>query len=249
MRMFVVVVFLVGSALPAAAQPAGKFPPDSLVNVHVFPRETPVREVVGTMRGFAFGLGVRCTFCHVGQEGEPLAQTDFASDDKRNKLVARQMMRMVQEINRRLDTIPQPGEPRIQVTCETCHRGVSRPVPLETIISEDAIKAGADSAIRAYLSLRERYYGHDAYDFGEGTLNDAAVRVARAGKPDDAFALLRTNQQQFPEGTSMDITRGNIELMRGDTAAAEAAYRQVLERDPENAEARFRLRAIGRLQR
>jgi hypothetical protein len=244
-----VVAFLVGAALPVAAQAPGQWPPDSLINVHVFPRETPVSQVVGAMRSFSLGLGVRCTFCHVAEEGASLAQTDFASDDKRNKLVARQMMRMVQEINRRLDTIPQPGTPRVQVTCETCHRGVSRPVPLETIIAADAINAGADSAIRAYLSLRERYYGHDAYDFSEGTLNTAALRVARAGKPDEALALLGTNEQHFPKGASTHVTRGNIELLRGDTTAAEAAYRKALELDPENAEARGRLRSIGRLQR
>lgn len=248
MRVYVVAACSLLLASGAAAQPAGKFPPDSLVNVHVFPRDTPVPEVIGAMRTFSMGLGVRCTFCHVGEERVPLAQVDFASDDKRNKLVARQMMRMVQEINRRLDTIPEPGRPAVDVTCETCHRGVSRPVPLETIVSEDAISAGADSAIRAYLALRERYYGRDAYDFGEGTLNSAALRVARAGKPDDALALLHANAQQFPNGTSMHITRGNIELMRGDTSAAEAAYRQVLERDSTNAEARGRLRAIGRLR-
>ena len=51
------------------------------------------------MRNFTSALGVRCQFCHVGQEGQPLAPFDFASDQKRNKLVARQMLRMVAEIN------------------------------------------------------------------------------------------------------------------------------------------------------
>jgi len=36
----------------------------------------------------------------------PLERFDFAKDEKRTKLVARQMMLMVQEINRRLDTLP-----------------------------------------------------------------------------------------------------------------------------------------------
>lgn len=46
------------------------------------------------------------------------------------------MMLMVQEVNRRLDTIPQPGTPEVAVTCATGHRGVSRPVPLATMIAE-----------------------------------------------------------------------------------------------------------------
>jgi hypothetical protein len=89
------------AAAPAlAAQAPGKFPPDSLVNVQVVPRSTPVIQVIGTMRNFAGYLGVRCQFCHQGEEGLPLEKFDFASDAKRTKQVARQMMRMVEEINR-----------------------------------------------------------------------------------------------------------------------------------------------------
>src|SRR4051794_32657384 len=87
---------VVGSSL--SAQAPGHWPPDSLINVKVIPKSTPVMQVVGMMRNFAGGLGVRCQFCHVGQEGMPLAQFDFAKDEKRTKLVARQMMRMVEEI-------------------------------------------------------------------------------------------------------------------------------------------------------
>src|SRR4026209_2714635 len=132
----------------ASAQPAGKFPPDSLINTKVFPHSTPVTEVVGAMRNFTSALGVRCQFCHVGREGQPLDQFDFASDQKRNKLVARQMMLMVAEVNRRLDTIPERPQSPVTASCMTCHRGVSRPVPLYTLVQEAAVSAGADSAVR-----------------------------------------------------------------------------------------------------
>ncbi|PYP41020.1 MAG: hypothetical protein DMD48_01635 [Gemmatimonadetes bacterium] len=55
-----------------AAQAPGHFPPDSLINVKIIPKNTPVMQVVGIMRNFAGALGVRCQFCHVGQEGQPL---------------------------------------------------------------------------------------------------------------------------------------------------------------------------------
>lgn len=241
-------VTLAGLVLPAAlaSQPPGKWPPDSLVNVQVFPRTTPVMEVVGAMRNVAFGLGVRCQFCHVGEEGMPLERFDFASDEKRTKLVARQMMRMVQEINRRLDTIPSRASTGLQVSCVTCHRGVSRPVPLATLLIDAAQAAGSDSAIRAYRSLRERYYGRDAYDFGEASLNTAAFRLGRAGKYDEAFALLKLNEEMFPGSSGMYVFRGNINLMKGDTTAATAAFREAIRRDPSNGEARGRLQAIGK---
>jgi hypothetical protein len=246
MRLHFVGLAALAFPFALASQAPGKWPPDSLVNVQVIPRTTPVIEVVGAMRNIAFGLGVRCQFCHVGEEGMPLERFDFASDEKRTKLVARQMMRMVQEINRRLDTIPGRTSAGLQVSCVTCHRGVSRPLPLATLLIDAAMAAGSDSAIRAYRNLRERHYGRDAYDFGETSLNTAAFRLGRAGKYDDAFALLKLNEELFPNSSGMYVFRGNINLMKGDTTAAVAAFREAVRRDPSNGEARGRLQAIGR---
>jgi len=240
----VVALALLSVAGRAYAQPPGKWPPDSLVNVQVIPKTTRPVQVWGMMRNIAGGLGVSCTFCHVGTDTTPLERIDFASDQKRNKLVARQMMRLVQEVNHRLDTIPARPAPTVVVTCETCHRGVNRPVPLAAIITEAATAAGADSAIRVYRSLRDRYYGRDAYDFGELSLNAAAFRTARAGKIDDGLALLRLNEEFYPNTAALSIVRGNIALMHADTAAAAAAFREAIRRDPKNDEARGRLRDI-----
>lgn len=238
---------LIALALPAmvAAQP-GKFPPDSLVNTKVFPHSTPVNQVIGAMRNFTSDLGVRCQFCHVGQEGQPLDQFDFPVDQKRTKLVARQMMLMVQEINRRVDTLPRGTSAALQVTCGTCHRGVSRPAPLFTVMTEIATASGADSAVRAYRALRNRYYGRAAYDFGEESLNIAAFRLGRANKFDEAFALLKLNEELSPNSSGMSVFRGNVNLMRGDTTAAETAFREAIRRDSTNNEAKGRLRAIGK---
>jgi hypothetical protein len=240
------VILVLGVTSVASAQPAGKFPPDSLINTKVFPHSTPVTEVVGAMRNFTSALGVRCQSCHVGREGQPLAEFDFASDTKRNKLVARQMMRMVQEVNRRLDTIPERGKPPVAASCMTCHRGVSRPVPLSQIVQEATVSAGPDSALRAYKALRARYYGRDAYDFSEPSLSIAAFRTAREGKPEEALTLLRYNEELFPNSSAMSVFKGNIQLMKGDTVAAEAAFREAIRRDSTNNEARGRLQAIGR---
>lgn len=246
MRTAVVALMLLACSSRLDAQATGKWPPDSLVNVRVIPKGTPVLRVSGEMRNIAFGLGVRCTFCHVGQDSAPLAQIDFVSDEKRNKLVAREMMRMVQEVNRRIDSLPTRPTPTVTVTCATCHRGVSRPVPLSALIVEAATASGADSAIRVYRSLRERHFGRDAYDFGEVSLNTAAFRTARAGKIEDALALLRLNEELFPQASTLYITRGNIALMRADTASAAAAFREALRRNPASDEARGRLRDIRR---
>lgn len=228
------------------AQAPGRWPPDSLINTQVIARTTPVIEVVGMMRNVAVGLGVRCEYCHVGRADLPLEQFDFASDQKRNKLVARQMMRMVQEINRRLDTIPERPASAVQVSCSTCHRGVERPAPLSQVLVDIAQAAGTDSVVRAYRALRDAYFGGDSYDFRESSLTIAAFRLGRARKFAEAFALLDLNEQLYPGSSGMSVFRGNISLMRGDTTAAEAAYREAVRRDPANTEARGRLRNIGK---
>ena len=249
MRLVLVSSLLVALSGSLTAQAPGKWPPDSLINVKVIPRTTPVPNVVGIMRNFTSALGVRCQFCHMGEEGLPLAQFDFAKDEKRTKLVARQMLQMVAEINRRVDTLPpfpDSGRARVEVTCATCHRGVSRPVPLFQLIIDAATAAGADSAIRMYRALRTQYYGRDAYDFGELSLNIAAFRLGRASRFAEAIAILNLNEELYPASSGMSVFRGNINLMKGDTAAAATAFREAIRRDSTNAEALGRLRTIGR---
>ncbi|MEO8576446.1 MAG: c-type cytochrome [Gemmatimonadales bacterium] len=240
------VILMLTATSVASAQPAHKFPPDSLRNTQVIPRSTPVIEVIGTMRNFTSALGVRCTYCHVGSESIDLSEYDFATDQKRNKVVARQMMRMLAEVNARLDTIPGREHPAITATCMTCHHGVSRPVPLATLIQETTVSVSADSALSAYKVLRDKYYGRDAYDFSEASLNIAAFRTARAGKANDALKLIEYNEKLYPRSSGMSVFKGNILLMKGDTAAAEAAFREAIKRDSTNNEARGRLQTIGK---
>ena len=80
MRSLLLLAGLVCLAGPVLAQAPGKFPPDSLINVKVIPKNTPVMQVVGMMRNFTGALGVRCPFFYVGQEGQPLTTFDFAAE-------------------------------------------------------------------------------------------------------------------------------------------------------------------------
>src|SRR6185312_3915081 len=79
--------------------------------------------------GFARALGTRCDHCHAagapGADGRE--QLDFASDAKKEKSVARTMIRMVRTING--DYISKVDEKPQQVTCGTCHRGHVEPEP------------------------------------------------------------------------------------------------------------------------
>lgn len=231
---------------PAALAAQGRFPPDSLRNLKVLPATMTPREVVNVMRGFATSLGVRCQYCHVGEEGQDLATFNFAVDEKPTKEIARTMLRMVQAINgQHLSQIAQRRTPPVEVTCATCHRGVPVPRPLSDVIAQTAQAGGLDSAIRAYRNLRERFYGRNAYDFSEGTLIQAAQPLQQARLFDEALGLLRLNTEFFPQSSQNQTGMGEVYRARGDTAAAIAAYRRALDLNRNDGAARQRLRELG----
>jgi photosynthetic reaction center cytochrome c subunit len=76
-------------------------------------------ELQRTMNLMRASLGTHCDYCHVIQK-----EWDFASDDKPAKTRAREMIRMVMEINRATFA----GQ--AVVSCYTCHRGAVHPVSL-----------------------------------------------------------------------------------------------------------------------
>jgi hypothetical protein len=74
---------------------------------------------------------VQCGFCHVNKGRDPqTGQTQWVweSDEKEEKKVAREMMRMVLTVNK-----GEFGLSRGQVTCYTCHRGQEHPQNMPTL--------------------------------------------------------------------------------------------------------------------
>jgi hypothetical protein len=101
--------------------------PDKFTNLKVLPQDISKAQLVETMKGFALGLGVRCSACHMGEEGKPLSTYDFASDEKRTKQNARVMLQMVHDINTNKISQIKLDQPPVTVTCFTCHRGQKQP--------------------------------------------------------------------------------------------------------------------------
>ena len=177
----------------------GKFPPESLKNLQAMPEGTTVKQLVEAMRGFTRALGVRCTHCHVGTEGQPLETMDFAADTKPAKKTARQMIRMVQAINgEHLARLAERADPNVTVTCATCHRGITRPRSLIDELLLAYRKGGATAAAARFRELRERYYGGDAYDFGDVALTEVAHTAQEGGDVPGALALLELNVELLP---------------------------------------------------
>jgi hypothetical protein len=77
----------------------------------------PNAQLIPVMSFMSASLGVSCDFCHVSKDG----QLDAAAEGKHEKNTARDMIRMVRDINRRNFK----GE--AQVSCFTCHAGQALP--------------------------------------------------------------------------------------------------------------------------
>lgn len=69
--------------------------------------------------GFSKGLGVNCLHCHHAN--------DYASDDKRAKRVARDMMALSRTVNASLREVKELQSKEPAINCTTCHRGELKP--------------------------------------------------------------------------------------------------------------------------
>jgi tetratricopeptide (TPR) repeat protein len=227
-------------------------------NLQVLPKDMPTDSVVPIMRGFTFALGVRCTFCHVEREpaagaapapggggGGPFQNFDFKLDDKDHKKAARVMLRMVDSINTvMLPKIPNRDDPPTNVTCMTCHRGLSKPSTIEAVLLRTTARSGVDSAIVRYRSLRNDM-ALGRYDFGEQPVMEVAQQMIRQQKYDDAIKLLQMNQEFYPNSVSIDFQLAEAYIAKGDKDAGIARLRAVLTKNPNDRRARQRLQQLG----
>lgn len=218
--------------------------PERFENLKFFPATITRDSLVSVMRNFSFSLGVRCVYCHVGEDSPNLAGIDWKSDEKATKRTAREMLRMVADINTRVQSVVSHAAP-VTVKCATCHRGVPRPIALEDSLYKVAIASGGDAALVAYDTLRARFHGRSAYDFGSGTLIRVSERLYVDKKHADALPLLRRNTELFPRLVETFWNLGmHLEALNR-TADAVAAYRAILERVPNHQGATTRLRVLA----
>ena len=103
---------------------------DKYKNLKVLPKDITEDSLDAIMDRFTNGLGVNCKYCHVHDKATD--SMHFEKDDKSEKEIARLMLRMTFDINKRYFHFNE-GEKVDSVllkpvTCYTCHRGEARPV-------------------------------------------------------------------------------------------------------------------------
>ena len=101
-----------GFLAPSVAHAQVKTAEQQFKNIKVL-QGTPADQVVVGMHLIEAALGVECEYCHV--------ENDFPKDDKKTKETARNMIKMVRELNNNNFSGQQV------VTCYTCHHGSPKP--------------------------------------------------------------------------------------------------------------------------
>lgn len=218
--------------------------PDKGKNLQVLPKDFSAERLRAVMTGFTHSLGVRCSHCHVGQEGKPLSTFDFASDQNPNKDRAREMYRMLGDINGHLKKIQPSGPKRVNMWCHTCHQGKPRPTTLAEELDLAREQGGVSAALTRYNELRKRYEDKGAYDFSEAGLNTYGYDLLEAKDFDGAIAFLRANTVQHPGSSNAWDSLGEAYLAAGKKELARIAYSKSLELDPDNANALAKLKEL-----
>lgn len=103
-------------------------------NLKVLPKNISHDDLDKIMDEWKEALGVKCNFCHAPQKDNP-RKIDYASDDKPEKNIAREMFKMTNRINKKFFDYKKTAEnPVAPVACMTCHHGkahIEAPKPAE----------------------------------------------------------------------------------------------------------------------
>jgi hypothetical protein len=99
-------------------------------NLKVLPKDISDDKLDSIMKTYTVALGVDCKFCHRPFKDFP-DSLDYVSDIEPMKENARDMMRMVIEINSKYFYFDSTQRPEYlhTITCKNCHRG--QPLPEE----------------------------------------------------------------------------------------------------------------------
>ncbi|MEQ1883690.1 MAG: photosynthetic reaction center cytochrome c subunit family protein [Bryobacteraceae bacterium] len=137
--LFAVVIAGLVSTLPASAQAQEKVlkVEDVFKNVQEL-KGIPVNQFMDTMGFFSAAIGLNCTGCHTG---ESLQDWSKFADDVPRKRMARQMIRMVNAINK------QQFGGRRGITCWSCHRGANTPQLIPSLQDQYSIPEEDPNAI------------------------------------------------------------------------------------------------------
>ena len=148
---------------------------------------TPADQLGAAMQFISASLGVECEFCHV--------QGKFEADDKAPKKTAREMIAMQNAINK------DAFRGRLQVTCNSCHRGSLRPVSVPPVL-----EAGAQ--MRSAALMTPPAAAPDA-----PTVDQIVEKYVTAVGGADAIRKITSRAMQGTQTTAANQTGAPIEVL------------------------------------
>ena len=218
--------------------------PDRAQNLTELPADFPPERLSAVMRGFSQALGVRCSHCHVGEEGQPLSTFDFVSDANPNKDRARAMYQMLGVVNDHLGRIEPSGE-QVNMWCHTCHSGKPRPQTLAEAVLERHELQGGEGAFEYFRELRQTNYGAAAYDFTPGSVDELGRSFVAQGDTAVAYRIFEYNLETNAEAWMALESMGDVWLARTDTARALEHFERSLTLRPGNPRVAEKIRRLG----
>jgi len=146
--------------------------------------DMPADQLGKVMNIVSASLGVKCSFCHVGE--------DYEKDDKKEKATARTMMKMTFELNK------DHFNNRPEVACNTCHNGRERPQAAPNLNPEPepvrpaqpTIKPTADQIIDRYLTALG----------GPARLSAVKSRYVKANRVEPGGEVVEPEEMWFEAG-------------------------------------------------
>lgn len=196
-RLAVASLLVATAGALSQAQPAGEKPDPPVEqtkkNIRVL-QGLPSSQLIPVMTVIANSLGVTCSHCH----GEA-----WESDEKPAKAKARQMIVMLRRINE------QGFEGKTTVSCNTCHRGSTRPVAEPDIDAAGWMKPRLAAVVPRQLPAAEdvltRYVS--AVD-GKGQWAAIRRRVAEG-------IVTRYNGRREPVSDGFDLVFARVDAQSG----------------------------------
>ncbi|HEX7177503.1 MAG TPA: c-type cytochrome [Pyrinomonadaceae bacterium] len=174
-------------------------------NIQVL-KGVPASQIQPTMAFITGALGVRCSHCHTSSA--------FERDDKATKQTARRMMRMVLEINRG------NFDGAAAVSCNTCHRGQTRPQSVPTLGRSlwlpSAAVAKPDAAAAALPTVEQILDNYVRAAGGREALAKITSRVFKGSRVGaDGVLVPEEVQQKAPNKLLVTTSYPQIVFRRG----------------------------------
>jgi hypothetical protein len=127
----IIIVLTASLAVAAIAQDKEKKEEErKATNLKILPKNISHDSLITVMKEYSYALGVRCGFCHVKSATDE-KHLDFASDDNGKKKVARYMMKLTADINKKYFAAENHNSTKLMVSCYTCHHGHEEPEMFE----------------------------------------------------------------------------------------------------------------------